>query len=136
MSAQPLDREVIVLLAADEPEIRDILEKLLKKGGYELIIATDGQDGLQQADEHKGRIDLLVSKLQMTGMTGPDLARALKHTRPEIRVMFLSPYPQGLLVLDDGWLFMQKPFLPKVLLERIEELMKKPAMPTTDRSHA
>jgi hypothetical protein len=51
-------------------------------------------------------------------------------------VMFLSPYPQGLLVLDDGWLFMQKPFLPKVLLERIEELMKKPAMPTTDRSHA
>ena len=47
MSELPLDREVIVLLAEDDPDIRDMLEKLLKRGGYEMIVASDGQDAIQ-----------------------------------------------------------------------------------------
>jgi DNA-binding response OmpR family regulator len=136
LSEQPLDREVIVLLAEDDPEIRDMLEKLLKRGGYELIVASDGQEAIHKADDHKGRIDLVVTKLQMTGMSGPDLAAALKKSRPDLRIMLLSSYPQGLLVLDTGWAFLQKPFLPAVLLDRIVGLMRKPASPNTDRSPA
>ncbi len=83
MDTLPLDREVIVLLAADEPEVRTMLEKLLKQGGYELVVAADGQDALHKADDHKGRIDLLVASLQMPGMTGTDLARELRRARPE-----------------------------------------------------
>jgi two-component system cell cycle sensor histidine kinase/response regulator CckA len=131
---QPLDREVIVLLAEDEPDIREMLVKLLKQGGYELIVAADGQDAFLKADEHKGRIDLLITKLQMTGMTGSDLAAALRRSRPELRVVLLADYPQGLLVLDSGWHFMQKPFLPKELVGRILEVMSKPVSATTDRS--
>jgi DNA-binding response OmpR family regulator len=136
LSEQPLDREIIVLLAEDDPDIRDMLEKLLKRGGYELIVASDGQDAIHKAEDHKGRIDLLVTKLQMTGMTGTDLAAALKLSRPDLRVMLLSSYPQGLLVLDTGWHFMQKPFLPAILVDRILELMRKPASASTDRSPA
>jgi DNA-binding response OmpR family regulator len=72
----------------------------------------------------------------MTGMSGPDLAAALKKSRPDLRIMLLSSYPQGLLVLDTGWAFLQKPFLPAVLLDRIVGLMRKPASPNTDRSPA
>ena len=136
MSELPLDREVIVLLAEDDPDIRDMLEKLLKRGGYEMIVASDGQDAIHKADDHKGRIDLLVTKLQMTGMSGPDLGAALKRSRPDLRIMLLSSYPQGLLVLDTGWAFLQKPFLPALLLDRIVGIMKKPASPNTDRSSA
>jgi DNA-binding response OmpR family regulator len=136
LSELPLDREVIVLLAEDDPDIREMLEKLLKRGGYELIIASDGQDAIHKADDHKGRIDLLVTKLQMTGMSGPDLAAALKKSRPDLRVMLLESYPQGLLVLDTGWHFLQKPFLPAVLVDRIVRLMRGPASPNTDRSPA
>lgn len=133
MDTLPLDREVIVLLAADEPEVRTMLEKLLKQGGYELVVAADGQDALHKADDHKGRIDLLVASLQMPGMTGTDLARELRRARPELRVMLMSSYPQGLLVLDTGWQFIQKPYLSKVLLEKLIQLLKKPPSPHTDR---
>ncbi len=133
MIDKPLDREVIVLLAADEPIVRGMVEKLLKQGGYELVIAVDGQDAIQKADEHKGRIDLLVCDIQMPGMTGPDLAKELRRARPDLRAMLIGAYPQGLLVLDAGWHFIQKPFLAKVLLEKIVEVMKKPPSPNTDR---
>jgi DNA-binding response OmpR family regulator len=133
MDTLPLDREVIVLLAADEPEVRAMLEKLLKQGGYELIVAADGLDAFHKADDYKGRIDLLVASLQMPGMTGTDLAKEMRRARPELRVMLMSSYPQGLLVLDTGWHFIQKPYLPKVLLEKLIQVLKKPPSPYTDR---
>jgi DNA-binding response OmpR family regulator len=133
MDTLPLDREVIVLLAADEPEVRAMLEKLLKQGGYELVVAEGGQDALHKADDHKGRIDLLVASLQMPGMTGTDLAKEMRRARPELRVMLMSSYPQGLLVLDTGWHFIQKPYLSKVLLEKLIQLLKRPPAPNTDR---
>lgn len=133
MGEQVLDREVVVLLAEDDPAIRSTVEKLLRQGGYDLIVASDGQDALQKADEHKGRIDLLVCDIQMPGMTGPDLATVLRRSRPDMRVMLMSAYPQGLLILDAGWQFIQKPFLAKVLLDKIVGAMKKPPSPHTDR---
>jgi two-component system, cell cycle sensor histidine kinase and response regulator CckA len=134
LSERLLDREVVVLLVGEDPLVRATIEKLLRQGGYDLMIAVDGQDALQKADEHKGLIDLLVSDIQMPGITGPDLATELRRTRPDLRVMFMSAYPQGLLVLDTGWHFIKKPFLAKVLLERIVQIIKKPPAATTERS--
>ena len=134
MSDRPIDREIAVLLVEEDPAVRTAIEKLLREGGYDLMIAVDGQDALQKAEDRKGFIDLLVSDIQMPGITGPDLAAALRRTHPELRVMFMSAYPQGLLVLDTGWHFIKKPFLSKVLLEKIVQIMQKPPAATTERS--
>lgn len=134
MSDRPIDREIAVLLVGEDPVVRTAIEKLLREGGYDLMIAVDGQDALQKAEDRKGFIDLLVSDIQMPGITGPDLAAALRRTHPELRVMFMSAYPQGLLVLDTGWHFIKKPFLSKVLLEKIVQIMQKPPAATTERS--
>ena len=56
MENPTLDREVVVLLAEHDPDIRIMLEKLLKQGGYDLVVVEDGQQALQKSDEHKGRI--------------------------------------------------------------------------------
>ncbi len=136
MDNPTFDREVVVLLAEDDPIVRAMLEKLLKQGGYELIVAADGQDALQKSAEHKGRVDLLVCNVQMPGMTGTDLARELRRSRPDLIVMLTASYPQGLLVLDTGWQFIQKPFLPKVLIDKIVEVIKKPKSPNTAPSEA
>jgi len=119
MENSTLDREVVVLLAEHDPEVRLMLERLLKQGGYDLLVAEDGQQALQKSDEHKGRIDILVADIQMPGMTGSDLAREMRRDRQDLRIILLSPSVQGLLVLDSTWHFLQKPFLPKALLERI-----------------
>jgi two-component system, cell cycle sensor histidine kinase and response regulator CckA len=128
-----LDREIVVLLAEDDPVVRLMLERLLKQGGYDLVVAEDGQEALQKSDEHKGRIDILVADVQMPGMTGADLAKEMRKSRPELRVILLSASTQGLLVLDSTWHFIQKPFLAKALLERIVDVVKKPPSPNTDR---
>jgi len=131
MENPTLDREVVVLLAEHDPAVRVMLERLLKQGGYDLLVAEDGQEALQKSDEHKGRIDILVADVQMPGMTGSDLAREIRGSRPEIRFLLLSASEQGLLVLDSTWHFLQKPFLPKALLERIVDVIKKPPTPST-----
>jgi two-component system, cell cycle sensor histidine kinase and response regulator CckA len=133
MENPTLDREVVVLLAEHEPDIRVMLERLLKQGGYDLLVVEDGQQALQKSEEHKGRIDILVADIQMPGMTGADLAREIRRTRQDLRIMLLSPSVQGLLVLDSTWHFLQKPFLPKSLLERIVDVITKPPAPNTDR---
>ena len=110
-----------------------MLEQLLKQGGYDLLVADDGQHALQKSDEHKGRIDVLVADVQMPGMTGSDLAREMRRARQDLKVMLLSASEQGILVLDSTWHFLQKPFLPKALLERLVEVIKRPPAPGTDR---
>lgn len=133
MENPTLDREVVVLLAEHEPAVRSMLEKLLKQGGYDLLVAEDGQEALQKSDEHKGRVDVLVADVQLPGMTGVDLAKEMRRARPDLRIMLLSPSVQGLLVLDSTWHFLQKPFLPKALLERIVDVIKKPPAANADR---
>jgi len=135
MENPTLDREVVVLLAEHDPVIRVMLEKLLKQGGYDLLVVDDGQQALQKSDEHKGRIDILVADVQMPGMTGVDLAREMRKAREELRFILLSASEQGLLVLDSTWHFLQKPFLPKALLERIVDVIKKPPAPAVDRGN-
>jgi FixJ family two-component response regulator len=61
----------------------------------------------------------------MPNMIGPDLAILLKVQRPGMHVILMSGYPDGaLLVLNYGWQFIRKPFVPKALLERIESVLK------------
>jgi DNA-binding response OmpR family regulator len=135
MENPTLDREVVVLLAEHDPDIRIMLEKLLKQGGYDLVVVEDGQQALQKSDEHKGRIDILLCDVQMPGMTGVDLATEMRKARSDLRIILLSASAQGLLVLDSTWHFLQKPFLPKALLERVVDVIKKPPAPATDRGN-
>jgi CheY-like chemotaxis protein len=132
MENPTLDREIVVLLAEEDPVVRLMLERLLKQGGYDLLVVADGQEALQKSDEHKGRIDILVADVQMPGMTGADLAKEIRKSRTDLRVILLLAVPQGLLVLDSTWHFIQKPFLAKALLERIVDVVKKPPSPHTD----
>ena len=114
-----------ILLAEDEPAVRELLQRILKKDGYSILVATDGQEALQIAGEHPADgIDLLVSNVQMPGMTGPDLAKELKQSRPNLRVLLVSAYPQGILMPDSGWSFLQKPFLPKAILDKVRQTLQ------------
>ena len=56
-------------------------------------------------------------------MTGSDLATALRQSRPDLRVLFVSGYPQGTLTLDKRWEVLQKPFTAQVLIDRVHEIL-------------
>ncbi len=71
-------------------------------------------------------IDLLLSNIQMPGMTGIELATQIKIERPAIRVLLMSGFDSGLLVLNSGWRFLHKPFLAAELATIVAETLRSP----------
>jgi CheY-like chemotaxis protein len=63
--------KTVILLADDEELLRNIKRKVLEKAGYSVLVAQNGQEAIQIAHEHPDPIALLVSNVQMPGMTGP-----------------------------------------------------------------
>jgi len=112
-----------ILIAEDEEQIRQMLTILLSSAGYQLLIAEDGQAAWDIVQQHQGPIHLLLSNIVMPRMTGVELAKVASEARPDMKVLLVSAYNQGLLVLSEGWTFLPKPYAPKALLEKIEEVL-------------
>ena len=83
---------------------------------------------LDIARAHTGPIHLLITDVTMPEMDGREAARAITAMRPHCRVLFMSGYPaqaafpSGELQPAEG--FVQKPFVPRVLLQRVRELLE------------
>ena len=113
-----------VLLAEDEPAIRNLMQRLLDSWGYRVFSAGNGREALEIAQEHKGPIHLLVSDVNMPEMEGPELAEKLKAKRPRLRVILVSGYSHTEIVLQRGWKFIQKPFHLEELRAAVEDSWK------------
>jgi two-component system, cell cycle sensor histidine kinase and response regulator CckA len=115
-----------ILVAEDESYVRDLLQKVLGTAGFNVLVAGDGRKALEVADQHNGKIDLLLSDVVMPEMSGVELAKALKANHPESRIILTSAYDQGMLVMDSGWFFIQKPYLPQRLLKEVQKALSIP----------
>jgi len=97
---------------------------ILEAEGFRVYSAASGPSALKLASETTDIIDLLLSDVEMPDMSGPDLGQALKATRPRIHVMLMSGGPNGnLLVLNYGWAYVQKPFVPVKLVQMVREVL-------------
>ena len=121
-SSQP---KTILLVDDDEP-IRTFLLAVLTEQNYNVLVASGGEDALRQANEFKGPIHLLLSDVQMPGITGIELGSKIQLKRPDIRVMLMSGFSSGMLVLNEGWHFLPKPFLPSQLLALVKSMLIAP----------
>ncbi len=114
-----------VLLAEDEEAVRDLASEFLTTSGYTVLIAKDGLDALEIAEQRRGSIDVLVTDVVMPRMRGTELARKLKRYRPELKIVYMSGYlehnsqPDG---YEPESTFLQKPFTRESLLMKIAEL--------------
>ena len=113
-----------VLLAEDEPMIRNLMQRLLHSWGYRVFAARNGREAMEIAEEHKGPIDLLVSDVTMPEMDGAELAERLKAKRPRLQVILLSGYSHSEIVLQRGWIFIQKPFQMQELRAAVEDSLE------------
>jgi CheY-like chemotaxis protein len=99
-----------VLVVDDEPQILSIVSGFLC-GQYHILTANSGMEALQQSQEFKGDIHVLLSDFQMDGMTGIELATRITQARPKIKVLLMSSYSEGMLILNEGWHFLPKFFI-------------------------
>jgi len=116
-----------ILLVEDESSIRTLFETGLRKEGYRVMSAEDGQEALDLVAGRSEAIDLLVTDVVMPRLSGPELARRLSNEWPGLQVLFMSGYS------DEGNLsairavhrsrVLQKPFPPKVLHSEIRRML-------------
>ncbi|MEV0562567.1 PAS domain S-box protein [Dactylosporangium sp. NPDC050588] len=122
-AGSPAGQGQTVLVAEDEEALREVTTRILGRGGYTVLAASDGADALEVAAAHEGPIHLLLSDVVMPGMLGRVLAERLRRQRPETRVLFMSGYAQPVLtsngILDPGVHLVEKPFTGADLLAAV-----------------
>lgn len=122
----PLNREITgtVLVVEDDADILRLVQIILEEAGFEVLAANSAAQAIGIETGFSRTIHLLLSDIMMPDMCGPDLAKTLKQRRPEMRVMLMSGYANGaMLVLNHGWHFIQKPFLPAALLGGVTDVL-------------
>jgi DNA-binding NtrC family response regulator len=112
-----------ILFADDDGQIQKFVAALLAKNGYHVILAANGIDALQKARAYDGEIHMLLSDLEMPGMTGIELAIQLGQERPDTKILLISGLESGILVLNNGWQFLPKPFMADMLRDRIRDFL-------------
>ena len=119
-----------ILVAEDEDGVRSLTREVLEKYGYTVLEAANGEEALKVAEQHEGRLDLLLSDVVMPRMGGPELAQALLAKRPSVKVLYMSGYTDHPMVrrgvVNAGVAFLQKPFTPTVLVSRVREVLEAP----------
>lgn len=130
--ATPSEEEVTVepgpstiLLAEDDPMIRNLVSQTLEMQGYRVEMAEDGWEGIKVARTHKGRIDMLLTDVVMPGMGGAELAIAMKELYPEVRIIYMSGYSRS--QLDDEGVpadaaLLEKPFTPDKVVTLVRKV--------------
>jgi len=123
-----------VLLAEDEEMVRTLVRTLLEWYGYTVLEAESGAAAIALAKTHQGPINLLLTDLQMAGMTGRALGENFIHLRPECRLLFMSGYTDDIIaqqgLIEKGNRFIQKPFTPTQLARAVREALEHGAVKT------
>lgn len=104
-----------LLIVDDDERILMFVSGLMVASDYSVLMARSGAEAVEQSTGYKGDISLLLSDFQMPGMSGVDLAIRLTRDRPALKVLLMSDFPDGMLVLNEGWHFLSKPFIPSQL---------------------
>ncbi len=115
-----------VLLVEDERTLRKLTRKMLTDVGLTVLEAENGLQAIEMAERTESPIDLLLTDIVMPGMSGWALAETLSSLRPEMRVLYMSGYPDGVIarhgIAGPGITILQKPFTSEELTRRVEEV--------------
>jgi len=114
-----------ILLVEDHAALLKLVKQILEDADYSVIPAKNAKEALRLEAEFNGTIDLLLSDIRMRGKSGPELAKKVTERRPQIRVILMSGYPGGISVVHRyGWHYIQKPFGPAALVDKIKSVMR------------
>jgi PAS domain S-box-containing protein len=125
-TAQASGHETI-LLVEDEPAVRGLVHETLRLQGYTVLVARHGIEALLASAKCVGPIHLLLTDVVMPQMSGPEVAVKIQIARPEIKVLYMSGYPDHPVFDQDGVShltgFLQKPFSPPALVQKVREVL-------------
>jgi CheY-like chemotaxis protein len=113
-----------ILLVEDEPAVRQLFAQALKRAGYAVYEARNGQEAMKLFDLHGESVDMLLTDMRMPYMGGAELAHHLRGRRRNLKLLCISGYP-GNLDADLAIDFLAKPFSREDLLKKVREVLDK-----------
>ena len=116
-----------ILVVEDEEGIRKLITTVLQDQGYHVLAAGDGVEALKTLQMLKGRCPLVITDVIMPRMKNATFVEGVKALRPEAAVLYMSGYAGDTLQangVNDETSFLQKPFLPTTLIEKVRELLQ------------
>ncbi|MFH1350016.1 MAG: PAS domain S-box protein [Pseudomonadota bacterium] len=117
-----------ILIVEDDDSLRTTTSRILKRYGYRVLAAQNGEEAMKISRGHEGPIHLALTDVVMLGMGGRELAERLRSERPEIMIIYMSGYTDNAIahhgVLDKGVEFIQKPFTAEDLARKVREVME------------
>jgi two-component system, cell cycle sensor histidine kinase and response regulator CckA len=108
----------------DEDVVRRLVKQVLEQSGYAVLEARDGHEALELGRSRA--IDLLLTDMVMPKLGGLEVATALREAKPELKVIYMSGYAEGVLepgVLGSGTALLEKPFSFAALTEKVRGLL-------------
>jgi two-component system, cell cycle sensor histidine kinase and response regulator CckA len=119
----------LILVVEDDSLVRSVVQKVLGRRGYEVVVAADPASALRIARDLGRPIDLLITDVVMPVMNGRELYQELLRGQPSLAVLFVSGYPGDVLsgngLLDPGIELLPKPLQVDSLLVRVAEVLAK-----------
>ena len=118
-----------ILVAEDEPAVREFVVAMLRELGYNVLEAANGVEGCQLAQEKTdGKIDLLLTDIVIPEMGGRELADWFGQNHPQTKVLFTTGYTTdprvGQAVRDGRVALLEKPFSPTTLASKVREVLE------------
>lgn len=117
-----------VLVVEDQPAVRGLVSDVLRGMGYSVLEAQNGEDATKVASDWTSSIQLLITDAVMPRMGGPELAKKLSATRPDMRVLMMSGYTGDSTVrrgVERGSIpFLAKPFSPDELARAVRAVLE------------
>jgi two-component system, cell cycle sensor histidine kinase and response regulator CckA len=116
-----------IMLVEDADALRKLAHSFLADHGFNVIVASNGEEALHVAEKHGRPIDLLVTDVVMPGMNGRALADRLLAKQPELKVLYISGYTDSFIaghgVLEEGTFLLHKPFTEEVLIRKVRDVL-------------
>ncbi len=117
-----------ILLVEDNEQVRNLTHVILKREGYSVLAAENGQAALAVLDRHEGPVHLLLSDVVMPQMNGKQLYETVSEAYPDMKVLYMSGYTDDVItfrgIADAEAHFIQKPFSVKALAAKVREVLE------------
>jgi len=118
-----------VLVIDDDPDMRHVLSDFLQRGGYRVVEAASGQEGIFAAETEP--IDAVILDKEMPGMNGLDVLSFFRHRNPRLPIIFITAFGGR----DDedesrrrgAWLYIEKPFRVATIVEAVQSVLGRSA---------
>ena len=120
----PEPNETVILLAEDEPVVRNLVRTMLAQAGYAVLTANDGAEALEICKAYTDEIHLFLTDVVMPRVDGLTAATAVRKLRPEMKVIVMSGATIDTIRAGNRPdAFLRKPFIPPALLKCVEKVL-------------